>query len=203
MTRRLSMEALLASPEEVRTLRRLLEAGGVAAIPTETFYALAGNPNSEKAVARIFEMKGRNSEKALPVLFSGREQLATLRIEDSAAWDRFFALWPAPLTVILPTTGPVACAGSDSSLAVRIPSRDDLRELLQETGPLTGTSANPSGRPPLSDPNEIEIAFGRGDLDLLVDGGITPGVRPSTLVDSRFDPPRVLRRGAFPWPETG
>ncbi len=202
MTRRVSLEALLASEKELRSLREFLASGGVAAIPTETYYALAARPGNATAVARVFELKGRDAEKALPVLFAGAEQLKELGIEESPEWERFRPLWPAPLTVIFPTSRPLACAGGDASLAIRIPDREDVRELLRRTGPLTGTSANISGSPPLSDPNEVEIAFG-GVLDLLIDGGATPGRRSSTLVDARFDPPRLLRRGAYPWPESG
>ena len=200
--RRIAFETLLSSPSELRRFHELLAADGVAAIPTETFYGLAANPLSSNAVARVFELKGRDAEKALPVLFAVPEQLRNLKIGRPAGLERFLAIWPAPLTVIFPTSGPLPCAGGDSSLAVRMPAREDLREVLRSAGPLTGTSANISGRPPLSDPNEVEIAFGT-TLDLLVDGGPTPGVRPSTLVDARFDPPRLLRRGAYPWPESG
>ena len=202
MRRRVSLEALLASPEDLRSLRELLAAGGVAAVPTETYYALAADPTSEKGVSRVFELKGRDAEKALPVLFAEAAQLRGLGVEDSDALRRVLPLWPAPVTAILPVTSPIPCAGGDGSLAVRMPARDDLRALMRHTGPLTGTSANASGSPPLSDPNEVAIAFGES-LDLLVDGGATPGNRPSTLVDARFDPPRVLRRGAYPWPESG
>jgi L-threonylcarbamoyladenylate synthase len=150
----------------------------------------------------VFVLKGREAEKALPVLFASAGQLRELGVDRSAALERFLQIWPAPLTVIVPTAAPLACAGGDSSLAIRMPDRGDLRQLLGEVGPLTGTSANISGRPALSDPNEVEIAFGEA-LDLLVDGGPTPGMRPSTLLDARFDPPRVLRQGAFPWPPSG
>ena len=202
MTRRISLDALLASPEDLRSLRDFLASGGVAAVPTETYYALAADPTSAKGVSRVFELKGRDAEKALPVLFAGPEQLRGLGVEETDALRRVLPLWPAPLTAILPVASPIPCGGDDGSLAVRMPAREDLRTLMRHTGPLTGTSANMSGSPPLSDPNEIEIAFG-GALDLLVDGGVTPGNRPSTLVDARFDPPRVLRRGAYPWPESG
>jgi L-threonylcarbamoyladenylate synthase len=202
MTRRISLEALLASAEELWRFRELMSSDGVAAIPTETFYALAANPQSRKAVARVFELKGRDAEKALPVLFSHADQLRELKIDDPAGVKKFLGIWPAPLTVIFPTSEVLPCTGGDVSIAVRMPAREDLRALLREAGPLTGTSANISGQPPLADPNEIEIAFGAA-LDLLVDGGPTPGLRSSTLVDARFDPPRVLRRGAYLWPESG
>jgi len=69
---------------------------------------------------------------------------------------------------------------------------------LALTGPLTGTSANRSGRPPISDPDEVARELG-ADLDLLVDGGTTPGGAPSTIVDATLDPPRMLRAGAYAW----
>ncbi len=200
--RRVALAALLADPAERRSFRDLISSDGVAAIPTETYYGLAANPRSAKAVARVFELKGRDAEKALPVLAANADQLTSLGIPSGAALEKFLAIWPAALTVIFWTVAPLPCAGGDASLAVRIPARDDLRELLRSTGPLTGTSANISGRPPLSDPNEVEIAFGDA-LDLFVDDGPTPGIRPSTLVDARIDPPRLLRRGAYAWPESG
>jgi L-threonylcarbamoyladenylate synthase len=198
--KRIGMGELLASRDQLAALRELLGCDGLAAIPTETFYALAASPFSPKAVAALFEVKGRPAEKALPVLFAGRDQLDRFGIAASPeVLDRFTALWPAPLTVIFETKTALPCAGGDHSLAVREPAHEELRRLLRETGPLTGTSANPSGMPPLSDPNEVALAFGE-KIDLLVDGGASPGIRPSTLIDARFDPPRLLREGAFPWP---
>ena len=71
--------------------------------------------------------------------------------------------------------------------------------LLESAGALTGTSANRSGGPPLSDPEEVVKSFGES-LDLLVDGGRTPGKKPSTLLDATVEPAALLRAGAFPWP---
>jgi L-threonylcarbamoyladenylate synthase len=82
-----------------------------------------------------------------------------------------------------------------------MPAAARLRELLSAVGPLTGTSANRSGDPPLADPDAVARAFG-SDLDLVVDDGATPGGEPSTLIDATREPLRVLRRGAFRWPET-
>lgn len=198
--KRVPFGRLLASDAEVAVLRDALAAGGVIALPTETFYGLAADPRNSGGVDRVFEVKGRPRQKALPVLLADREQLEELGVEaPTALLDRFCALWPAPLTVIFPLRQPVAASGGDRSLAVRIPAHGDLRSLLRQTGPLTGTSANPSGMPPLSDPNEVALAFG-DRIDLLIDGGPTSGQKPSTLVDARFEPPRVIRQGAYPWP---
>jgi L-threonylcarbamoyladenylate synthase len=198
--RRLRLRELLASPRELSAFREAVRGGGVAVIPTETFYALAADPRSEPGIARIFEIKGRDDGKPLLTLFSDRSQLAALGVAaDPSTFDRFFRIWPAPLTVVLSLTAPIAASRGVPALAVRMPADASVRELLSAVGPVTGTSANRSGAHALSDPDEVAAALG-GDLDVLVDGGRTPGGQPSTLVDATQDPPVVLRAGAFPWP---
>ncbi len=201
--KRFPLAELLEDRSQLSEFRSSMERGGVAAIPTETFYGLATNPLSEEGVARIFALKRRGTEKALLVLFADREQLAALGVMASASvLDLLFRTWPAPLTVVLSLAHPLACTGGDSSVAVRLPAHERLRRLLAQTGPLTGTSANVSGDPALADPDEVARAFPAG-LDFLVDGGRTPGGRPSTLIDARLWPPRLLREGALPWPAPG
>jgi L-threonylcarbamoyladenylate synthase len=195
--KRIEMKTLLDSREHLAALRDLVADGGIVAIPTETFYGLAVDPGLSEAVSRLFAVKGRPSEKALPVLFAEPGDLDRLGVEVApAVKERFLRIWPAALTVIFSTRSPLACSGGDRSLAVRMPAHPGLRSLLRVTGPLTGTSANPSGMPPLADPNEVALAFG-DSIDLLVDDGPCPGHRPSTLVDARLEPPRVLREGAY------
>jgi L-threonylcarbamoyladenylate synthase len=199
--RRVRLRDLLASPQELSSLRELLSRGGVAALPTETFYALAADPTSERGVSRIFEIKGRDEEKPLLVLFSSRAQLEALGVAPRLdVIDRLFHLWPAPLTAVLPLRAPIAASRGSATLGVRMPADPAVRELLDAVGPLTGTSANRSGTPPLVDPDEVARSLS-AHLDLLVDGGTTPGGAPSTIVDATVEPPRVLRPGAFRWPE--
>ena len=197
--RRRALSDLLRSREEIARLRDVLGRGGVIAVPTETFYALAADPLSEKGVSRIFEIKGRDDGKPLLVLFSNRGQLDALGVSARRELlDRFFGVWPAPLTVVLPLRAPIAASRGTPSLAVRVPAVTDVRRLLDSVGPLTGTSANRSGEPAIAEPDEVATRLGAG-LDLLIDGGATPGGAPSTIVDATVDPPRVLRAGAFAW----
>lgn len=201
--RRLRLADLLASAEEVTRLTEILTRGGVAAIPTETFYALAADPLSERGVSRVFEIKGRDDGKPLLVLFSSRGNLERLGVAaEQRLLDHFFGIWPAPLTVVLPLRAPIAASRGSRTLAVRVPADEPVRRLLGAVGPLTGTSANRSGAPPFSDPDDVAAAVGV-HLDLLLDGGPTPGGAPSTIVDATEDPPRVLRPGAFRWPGGG
>ena len=197
----MAITGLVSSPDEVARLRLLLRRGGVAAVPTETFYALAGDPCNASAVERIFRIKGRDDANPLPVLFANRLDLEGLGVmADSGTLANYFAVWPAPLTVVFPIRNPIAASRGVSTLAVRIPASRALRELLVAVGPLTATSANRSGAPPLSDPDAVEAGF-RREIDVLVDGGRTPGGLPSTLLDATHEPPVVLRRGAHAWPD--
>ncbi len=198
--RRISIDVLNSSPEEVFRLRELLGNGGVAAVPTETFYALAADPFSVAGVKRVFQAKARDDGKALPVLFSSRAQLQRLGVlAPDETLDHYFEIWPAPLTVVFLLRAPIAASRGTSSLAVRLPASRKLRLLLATAGALTGTSLNRSGSPPLDDPDAIESVF-RREIDVLIDGGRTTGGKPSTIVDATKEPPALLRAGAFPWP---
>lgn len=180
-------------------MRELLGRGGVAVIPTETFYGFAADPWSESGVQRVVEAKGRESVKALPVLVADREQLGRLGVTASPeALEPYFRLWPAPLTVVLPIEQPLAASRGATTLGVRIPAEPRLRRMLASIGPVTATSANRSGAPPLDDPDAVASIF-RSVIDVLVDGGKTPGGEPTTILDATKDPPRVLRAGVFAW----
>jgi tRNA threonylcarbamoyl adenosine modification protein (Sua5/YciO/YrdC/YwlC family) len=198
--RRISIADLLASDERIAELAALLRAGGVAAIPTETFYALAADPRSAAGVNRVLTAKGRSERKPLLVLFAEGAQLETIGVAASAAQlARYLDIWPAPLSVVVPLKAPLPASLGQPNLGVRIPAHEPLRRLLARLGPVTGTSANPSGQRARVDPEEVAELF-ENDIDVLVDGGWTPGGLPSTLVDATVDPPRLLRAGAWPWP---
>jgi L-threonylcarbamoyladenylate synthase len=198
--RRVRIEALAQGSAALRELVEDVRAGSVLAIPTESSYGLAVDPRSEAAVRRVFAIKGRDGGKPLLVVAANRGQLEDLGVAASReTLDRYVALWPAPLTVILPLRAPLPASAGTATLAVRVPAHPKLRELLEATGPLTATSLNRSGESPFDDAESAEGAFG-GEVDVLVDGGRTSGGPPSTLLDATVEPPRLLRAGAFPWP---
>jgi L-threonylcarbamoyladenylate synthase len=198
--RRVSIDTLNSSPDEVFRFRELLGNGGLAAVPTETYYALAADPTNATGVKRIFEVKGRDERKPLPVLFGLRPQLDRLGVNVRAdVLDHYFQIWPAPLTVVFPIREPIAASRGQHALAVRLPAAAKLRLFLSSAGALTGTSVNRSGSQPIDRPDTVEALF-RRDIDVLIDGGVTPGGKTSTIVDATVDPPVVLRSGAFPWP---
>ena len=178
--------------------------GGVVAIPTDTLYGLACDPFRADAVSRIFAVKGRSAEQALPLIAADAAQVAAhlgrLTPAGSRLAERF---WPGPLTLILEAPASVArgVTGDTGTVGVRVPADDVARAIAAACErPITATSANLSGGPSTSDPDEVERTLG-DRIDLLIDTGRTRGGAPSTIVDVRSPEPRLVRAGAVAWDE--
>jgi L-threonylcarbamoyladenylate synthase len=178
--------------------------GGVVAIPTDTLYGLAVDPFNPAAVARLFAMKGRDVDRALPLVASDVEQVVQQLWRLTPAAERLVQrFWPGPLTLVLPAPVTIAAAvtGGTGRVGVRVPACDVTRAVCRAANrPVTATSANVSGAPPTSDPDIVENTLG-GLLDYLLDTGLTPGGPPSTIVDLVEIEPRLLRTGAIDWQE--
>lgn len=180
-------------------LRALVARGGVVAIPTESSYGLGADPRNPQGVETIYRIKGREGSKALPVVVADAGQLAGLGIDPSLdIVQRLLAFWPGPLTAALPIVQPLPASAGETTLAVRVPGHERLRELLAALGHgLTATSANRSGEPPVLDPAAAADLLA-GEDALVVDGGVLPGGLPSTLVAIEGEGLVVLRVGSFP-----
>jgi L-threonylcarbamoyladenylate synthase len=192
-----------SDPEEdiLRTIVGMLAADGVMAYPTETFYGLGAICFSRKAVRRVFRLKARDAGKPLSLIVADFDMIERIAAEPPPVF-RLLAgeFWPGPLTLVLKAAPsfPPELAGPGHTVAVRIPPAAWLRRLVAEIGvPITATSANVSGEKELSDPVEVIRLFD-GKVEVIVDGGPTPGGLSSTIVDISGDRPRVLREGAVP-----
>lgn len=180
-------------------VRQVLDAQGVVALPTETYYGLAVRPTDETALRHLIELKGRPSDKPILVLIGSPEQLPRLVESIPPAAALLMELfWPGPLTIVFPASSdlPALLTANTGTIGVRQSPLVQLQDLLRHTGPLTGTSANRSSEPPLDHAAAVQRALG-AELELILDGGRTPGGLPSTMVDAR-DRPRLLRAGALP-----
>lgn len=175
-------------------------AGFVFAYPTETFYGLGARINDEEALQRIIHIKGRDVMKGMIVLVADMpmaDELAEIDANQRAILERF---WPGPLSAVLtarPGIHPLLCV--DGKISLRISPHANALSLVKELGPITSTSANISGQPPSRSAEDVmqrNLA-----LDAILDGGVTPGGAPSTLVDFTTDPPRCLREGVIAWEE--
>jgi L-threonylcarbamoyladenylate synthase len=176
----------------------ILRAGGIVAYPTETFYALGVKFDMEESLRKLYAIKQRPLEKAMPLIIGHRELLSmiTSSINRSAVslMDRF---WPGPLTLIFPALAKLSdyITAGTHTVAVRIPGESFAFQLAKSAQfPLTATSANISGRPPARDAETV-IEYFNDTIDLIIDGGKTPGGMPSTIVDVTGETVRILREG--------
>lgn len=185
--------------EAITAAIQVVSAGGVVLIPTESYYGLAVNPRDGAAVRRVYELKGRPEDLALPVVCSDWLQVASLVKIPDEYHVRLSRIWPAALSVVAVCDDALPAA-VDGSLAVRIPDHGNLRALLYRVGPLTATSANRHGEPP-STMIEPAVESLIGAPDLVLDSGELSGGAVSTVVDLRGDEPRELRSGRVPWNE--
>jgi len=176
----------------------VLRRGGVLAIPTESSYGLAVDPLDPRGVAAVFAIKGRAGGEALPVVIANVEQAAALGVDrDAPGLEAAATRWPAALTIVVPIPRAIPASAGDASIAIRVPDHPRLRSLLARTGPLTATSANRSGEPPLLDPTAVAELLA-GVESRVVDGGPLAGGPPSTLVRWVGGGFRVLRAGRYP-----
>jgi L-threonylcarbamoyladenylate synthase len=181
---------------------RLLQGGGVVAIPTDTLYGLAADASNPDAIERVFAIKERPDGMALPVLLADTEQLGLVATEVSAQVMRVAeSFWPGPLTLIVKRNDdlPPRLTSGNPTVAVRVPGHPVPRELAWRLGrPITGTSANISGDP---DPHTLDALRAQvGDrVDYLISSGPVPAGTASTIVDLTGETPRLLREGVIPF----
>lgn len=179
---------------------RVILQGGIVAFPTETFYGLAVNALDEQALVRLFALKERPNEKASALLVRDLNMFLELT-SDFSPTARHLAetYWPGPLTIAVPArTGLPDALVVDGFVAARISAHPMAHALVTLTGcPITATSANPSGKSPVTVATAVQSFFeGKGIFDVL-DGGPTPGGAPSTLVRVTGEEIHILRQGAI------
>ncbi len=178
---------------------RILQHGGLVAFPTETFYGLGASALDPQAIERVFRAKGRPSDKPLLVLVDSLTMAETLVVAVSPRARGLAArYWPGALTLVLAARPelPPALTARTGTIGVRLPGHPLARALVRAAAsPITAPSANPhSATPPRT---AADVVAGLGErVDLVLDGGPTPGGPPSTILDLTGPRPRILRPGA-------
>ena len=176
--------------------------GGIVAVPTDTLYGLAADPFAAAAIARVFAVKGRAAERALPLIAADMAQVEACLGRLTAIGQRLAErFWPGPLTLLM--AAPFALApdvtGGTGKVGVRVPADAVARAICAATGrAVTATSANVSGEPAAADPDAVERTLG-DRVDLLIDTGATRGGAPSTIVGVTGADPVLVRAGALSW----
>jgi len=179
---------------------RVLKRGGIVAYPTDTTYGLGASMSIRPAVERVYQVKERPQNMALPLLLADASQLTEVAEPvPPIAFDLIHTFLPGALTIVLHKSKsvPDIITAGGKTIAIRIPDHPTPIALIRGVGsPIIGTSANLSGRPsPLTAP-EVHSQFG-DKIDLVIDGGRCSAGRQSTIVDLTGDTPVVLREGAI------
>lgn len=187
--------------QEVEVAVAALRQGSLVVYPTETFYGLGALATLPSALGRLAAAKLRPPGKPLPLVAADATMAFALWAEVPAV-ARVLArsFWPGPLTLVAAAEpglpAPVTMGGA---VGVRVPGSGLARELCRRAGgPVIATSANPSGGPPPASVEQLDPEL-LARIDLVLDGGRTPGGLPSTVVQVGVDGPRLLRAGAVPW----
>lgn len=188
-------------PTEIRPVIDVLRRGGIIAYPTDTFYGLGCDAFSGEAVRKIAAIKEREVGKPMPCLISDIDMAERLTAELTPLFRPLTArFWPGPLTVVLKAAAgfPTELVGQKRTIGLRLPDVPWLREFIRRAGfPLVATSANISGAREIDSAEDVIRQFDTC-VDVIIDGGRTPGGRPSTVIDLTAAKPVILREGAVP-----
>jgi len=181
--------------DEFEAASAALRRGRLVVLPTDTIYGVGALPRSHGGVAGIFEAKGRPMDKPIPVLAANAEDLFDVVVFDERARAVAAALWPGPLSLVLPRQPdwPYDLGGEQETIAVRVTTNEVARGLLERTGPLAVTSANLSGNPPAANVAEARAELG-DRVAVYLDGGPCSDA-PSSVV-SLVGELQLLREGS-------
>jgi len=181
-----------------------LKNGEIIVYLTDTLYGLGGDARSMIAIQKIFSLKGRAAEKALPVIVGVREMARSYVEEIPAVAEKLIEkFWPGPLTMIFKASEqvPPLLIGHTGKIAIRLPHAPLARAISNGLGaPIIATSANRSGEPALNSAKQIAEIFGK-QLALVLDSGPPMQTKPSTIIDVTTEPPALVRAGAVPTAE--
>ena len=187
--------------DDITAASDVIRNGGLAAVPTETVYGLAGNGLDAEAVSRIYEVKGRPAVKPLSLMVPDASALERYGVE-APEQARLLAdkYWPGPLTIVVkarPEIPPIVLAGG-KTVGLRCPDHPLTLALLRDCGlPLAAPSANPSGSPSPKTARQV-LDYFDGLIDCVIDGGPCGIGTESTIIDMSVLPYRILRQGALP-----
>jgi len=189
----------LPNQKDIQEAIYALSSGNVVAFPTDTVYGLGVNPFIKEGVERIFEIKGRSKEIALPLLLANIEDIEIYSTNiPNIVWKLAEVFLPGGLTIVLQKSlrVPKSVSGNTNTIALRVPNHPVPRMLASRLSvPITGTSANISGMPPCVNANCVKKQF--GDLvKVVIDGGFIGQKESSTIIDATKDPIRLLRKGS-------
>jgi len=190
-----------AAPRALEWAAAMLVEGRVVAFPTDTVYGLAASLAHPDALRRIFAIKGRPLNKPLPVLLASAGDLERVALDPDPPMVTLLArYWPGPLTAVVSAREgmPAAVTGPHHTVGARVPNHFLALELIQRAGgAIAAPSANRTGRTPATDAPAVIAQLG-DEVDVILDGGTSPGGVASSVIAANGDQLTVLREGAIP-----
>jgi L-threonylcarbamoyladenylate synthase len=184
--------------QAVHRAAELLRAGQVVALPTETVYGLAANALDEKAVAKIFEIKGRPRLNPVIVHVASLEMATRcVTVFPSVAEQLARAFWPGPLTLVLPRAQvvPKIVTAGGETVGIRWPSHPLIQAVIRQCDfPLAAPSANLSNQISPTNAQHVYRQL-KGKIPAIVDGGQSAVGIESAVLDLTVSPPQMLRPG--------
>lgn len=185
---------------QVEKAIEILKKGGIVAFPTDTIYALGAIASEVAAARRIFEVKQRPLDIALPLLLASESEVdCAVASVPAAARKLMYAFWPGALTLIFEKASwlPDIITAAGPNVAVRVPNHEVPAALIKGVGiPIIGTSANLHGHSNPTTAEEVKAQL-NGKVDFIIDDGQTSKSAESTIVDVTVTPPVIRRQGAI------
>ncbi|MDO9515836.1 MAG: L-threonylcarbamoyladenylate synthase [Syntrophales bacterium] len=179
----------------------ILKGGGVIAYPTETFYGLGADVRNERALEKLYTIKGRGFNKPISIIIGSRDDLKWFAREITPAAEILMArFWPGGVTLLFQAAHGLSerLTAGTGKIGIRLSSTPVATLLAQNlSGAITATSANRSGEGECVSAREVISSLGE-TVDAVIDGGRTAGGTGSTIVDTTVDPPAVIREGIVP-----
>jgi len=180
---------------------RILRQGGIVAYPTDTVYGLGASMTNPQAIQRVYQVKKRPLDMALPLLVATISQIENLADQVTPVARRLIEKFlPGALTLVLPASRrvPDIVTAGGTTVAVRIPDHPVPLALINGIeAPLVGTSANISGQPSPLTASEVRAQLA-SEVDLVIDEGRHCNGRESTIIDLTGEVPVILRSGSIP-----
>ena len=170
--------------------------GDLIIIPTDTVYGLAARLYDDEALEKIYQLKGRDKSKPIPILCSKMSDLLTIAETNIVSRAIMKNLWPGALTIVMPTTKQFFEMTGEKTIAARIPNSPTAIELIEKYGVLRVTSLNKSGEAPLSDLRQIRNEFGPYVVEIHPQEFIQSDLE-STVIDLSSNEVKILREGSI------
>ena len=175
----------------------IVSQGGIAVFPTDTVYGIGCDPYNKKAVSKIYNIKSRSILKPFPVLTFSKKTAEEIVCFDEISEKLARKFWPGPLTIILKVSDKnlIKNLNLKNKIAIRVPNQKCTLDLLKKCKFLVGTSANLSGNPSQTDPNECLRSI--EDWDIFIDGGIITSKGESTIIEVENGEIKIIREGCL------